>query len=300
MGETAHRQTGIRLGLISLGLVAAGFLGVFVLGPSPQLDTPPTDAETALPGLLDRLDDAPTRRAVEALKSAAPATYAELDTTARLAIAEGQGEDQLAQLLLEALFAQFQAQAPAIKGARGDQFQAIMAGFASGLRELQAAKSDWCEGPRVAAYLSQNEEDLVPALLSEFPYGSPQYDWAMDWMVTILTVAHSAQVRPQRHARPTARDEAILQQYGLDLGSQQWALALQVAAFANSEGVSYAKMQEVIASMDACALGIAAETVSARLPDDVRARIWSDLMPEIMVGNTPYVMWRVTDYFFIG
>lgn len=300
MDEVAHRQIGIWLGLISLGLVAVGFLGVFVLGPSSPPDAPPLEAEAALPGLLDRLQDVPTRRAVEALKSAAPATYAELDATARRAIAEQQTEDQLAQLLLEALFAQFQAQAFAIKGARSDEFQTIMAGFASGLRELQAADSDWCEGPRLAAYLSQNEEDLVPALLREFPYGSPQYDWAMDWMVTILTVARSAQERPQRYARPTARDEAILQQYGLDLGSQQWALALQVAAFANSEGVSYAKMQEVIAGMDACALGIAAETVSARMPDEVRARIWSDLMPEIMIGNTPYVMWRVTDYFFIG
>lgn len=300
MGEAAHRQTGIRLGLISLGLVAAGFLGVFVLGPGPPPDTPPSDAETALPGLLDRLDDAPTRRAVEALKSAAPATYAELDVTARRAIVEGQSEDELAYLVLEALFAQFQAQAFAIKGARSDQFQTIMTGFASGLRELQAVDSDWCEGPRLAAYLSQNEQDLVPALLGEFPYGSRQYDWAMDWMTTVLTVARSAQERPQRYARPTARDETILQQYGLELGSQQWALAIQVAAFANSEGVSYAKMREVIVGMDACALGIAAETVSARLPSDVRARIWSDLMPEIMVGNTPYVMWRVTDYFFIG
>ena len=94
--------------------------------------------------------------------------------------------------------------------------------------------------------------------------------------------------------------EAILQQEGLALGSEQWALALQIAAFANSEGTSYGQMQEVIAGMDVCELGIAVETVSARLPSDVRTRIWADLMPEIMVGNTPYVMYRITDYFFIG
>lgn len=300
MGKAAQRQTGLGLGLISLGLVAVGFLAVFVLGPGAQTGVPSSEVSADAPGLLDRLDDAPTRRAVEALKRTAPATYAELDVAARHAIAEGESESRLAQLVLEALFAQFQIQAPAIKSARSDQFQTIVTGFASGLRALQAANSDWCEGPHIAAYLAQNETDLVPALLAEFPYASPQYDWAMDWMVTILSVARTAQDTPQRHARPTARDEAILQQYGLELGAQQWNLALQVAAFANSEGVSYARMQEVIAGMDACALGIAAESVSARLPGDVRARIWSDLMPEIMIGNTPYVMWRVTDYFFIG
>ena len=122
----------------------------------------------------------------------------------------------------------------------------------------------------------------------------------MDWMTTILAAVKQAQDRPRRNARPGARDEAVLQQEGLALGSEQWALALQIAAFANAEGTSYGQMQEVIAGMDVCDLGIAVETVSARLPSDVRARIWADLIPEIMVGNTPYVMFRVTDYFFIG
>jgi len=140
----------------------------------------------------------------------------------------------------------------------------------------------------------------VPTLLAEFPYASPQYDWAMGWMTTILKAARQGQVQPTRYARPGFRDEAILQQEGLALGSEQWALGLQIAAFANSEGTSYAKMQEVVSGMNVCELGIAVETVSGRLPEDVRGRIWADLMPEIMIGNTPYVMYRVNDYFFIG
>ena len=292
-------QIGIKLGLISLVLVTVAALGVFLLRPEPQpagiVLYPPLSK-----GLLEVLDDAQTRSAVEALRSVAPTTYATLDVTAKRAIIGGATEDALARLTLEALFSQFQTQALSLRSANSASFQAIIAGFSDGLGQLKSNQSAWCDGSTIAAFLTQNEEELVPSLLSEFPYQSPQYVWAMDWMVTVLVAMKQGQDTAQRHPRPGGRDEALLQQEGLALGSEQWALALQIAAFANSEGTSYGQMQEVIASMDVCELGIAVETVSARLPGDVRARIWADLMPEIMVGNTPYVMYRVTDYFFIG
>ncbi len=300
MGKAQLRELDLRLGLIILGVVAAGFLALFLFGPSGDDARSEQDRVAAAPGLLDRLSDAPTAKAANALQVAAPGAFARLDLAAKRAIIDGADEADLSQLLLEALFSQFSSQASAIKVANSNDYQRIMAGLATGLRTLEASESQWCEGTHIAAYLSQNEEDLVPSLLAEFPYGSPQYDWAMDWMATVLTIAESARARPERWPSPNLRDEAILQEQGLALGSEQWGLALQVAAFANSEGVSYARMQEVIDGMDVCALGIAIETVSDRLPDEVRGRIWSDLMPEIMIGNTPYVMYRVTDYFFIG
>ena len=295
----ARRQTGLKLGLISLVLVTVVLAGVFLLGPEPETEpvAPNTSQTTAL---LDQLQDAPTRRAVEALRAAAPATFNDLNQAAAFAVADEASDEALAQLVLEALFSQFQAQALSLRSANSGNYQAIIAGFSDGLGQLKANQSVWCEGATIAAFLTQNEDELVPALLTEYPYQSPQYEWAMDWMVTILSAMTQGQDRGRPHARPGARDEALLQQEGLALGSEQWALALQIAAFANAEGTSYGQMQEVIAGMDVCELGIAVETVSERLPSDVRARIWGDLMPEIMVGNTPYVMYRVTDYFFIG
>lgn len=292
-------QTGLKLGLISLVLVSLALLGVFLLGPERETE-PASPSQLQATALLDQLQDGPTRRAVEALRAASPATFSDLNQAAAFAIADGAADAALAQLVLEALFSQFQAQALSLRSAGSENYQAIIAGFSDGLGQLKANQSASCEGPTIAAFLTQNEDELVPALLAEFPYQSPQYDWAMDFMVTVLSAMKQGQERGERHARPGARDEAILQQEGLALGSEQWALALQIAAFANSEGTSYGQMQEVIAGMDVCELGIAVETVSARLPSDVRARIWADLMPEMMVGNTPYVMYRVTDYFFIG
>ena len=295
----ARPQTGLKLGLISLVLVTVALVGVFLVGPAPKprgmVFYPPLST-----GLLEVLDDTRTRAAVEALQSVAPEAYGTLDVTAKYAIAKGTTDDILARLTLEALFSQFQAQALSLRSARSEDYQAIIAGFSGGLGQMKSNQSPWCEGTTIANFLTQNEDELVPALLAEFPYQSPQYDWAMDWMVTVLSAMKQGQDSGQRYARPGARDEAILQQEGLALGSEQWALALQIAAFANAEGTSYGQMQEVIAGMDVCELGGAVETVSARLPRDVRARIWADLMPEIMVGNTPYVMYRVTDYFFIG
>ncbi|MEO1188787.1 MAG: hypothetical protein AAFW60_06925 [Pseudomonadota bacterium] len=291
-------QTGLTLGWITLGVVMLGFLSVFLFGPDPVI----TDAGEVgdAPALLDTLTDPPTRRAVEALRAASPATYAQLRTEAAFALKDGADQEALANLTLQALFGEFQNKALVFRSARSADYHAIIVELANGLRQLEANDSVWCEGSQIAAYLAQNESDLVPTLLAEFPYQSPQYDWAMDWMSVILITAKSAQDSPVRNPRPGFRDETALQQEGLALGSEQWGLALQIAAFANSEGTSYAKMEEVVSGMDVCALGIAVETVSERLPDDVRARIWADLMPEIMIGNTPYVMWRVTDYFFIG
>ena len=298
--EQTRQQTGLRLGLISLGLVSVLFLGVFLFGPkstAPESQNAPTAQPVSL---LSVLDEPATRTAVEALRAVSPTTFAELETAAAFAHADGAPPEDLARLTLEALFSQFQDQAFAMRASNSTSYQAIITGLADGLSQLKATKSDWCEGPAIAAFLTQNEDELVPALLSEFSYGSPQYDWAMVWMTTVLSAAKQGQDRPRRYQRPGARDEAILQEEGLALGSEQWALALQIAAFANSEGTSYGQMQEVIASMDVCDLGIAVNMVSERLPSEVRARIWADLLPEIMLGNTPYVMWRVTDYFFIG
>jgi len=300
MKDTARGETGLRLGLMVFSIVALGFLILIIFGPTPE----PPDQSTGAPGspteLLDVLHDHGSREAIELLKSVSPASFAQLDTVARNAIDDGAGAEALSVVLLEALFAQFQGQAAYIKAADSAGFQSILAGLADGLEQLKRSDSDWCDGEVIAAFLSQNDADLVPSLLTEFHYGSPQYVWAMEWMTTVLSAAQQGQARPRQYQRPGFRDEAILQQEGLALGSEQWGLGLQIAAFANSEGTSYSTMQEVIAGMDVCDLGIAVNTVSGRLPTEVRARIWSDLMPEIMIGNTPYVMYRVTDYFFIG
>ena len=293
-------QTGLKLGWIILGGVMLGFLGLFILGPDPDSAAPDVTETGPAPALLETLTDAPTRRAVEALRAASPGTYTQLQTEAAFALKDGADHEALANLTLQALFGEFQNKALVFRSAQSADYHAIIVELANGLRQLQANNSAWCEGRQIAAYLAQNETDLVPTLLAEFQYQSPQYDWAMDWMSVILITAKSAQDRPVRNARPGFRDETALQQEGLALGSEQWGLALQIATFANSEGTSYTQMEEVVSGMDVCALGIAVETVSERLPDDVRARIWADLMPEIMIGNTPYVIWRITDYFFIG
>jgi len=300
MSAPQDSQTGLKLGLISIGVVMLAFCGLFLFGPAPTKPVIAQDQSTTSTRLLDVLEDAPTRAAVEALRAAAPATYAQLDNMAVFALNDGATPQDLSYIVLQALFGELQAQALSMRSAQSADYQAIMAGLAEGLRQLKSQQSVWCEGERISTYLAQDDSELVPSLLAEFPYGSPQYDWAMAWMKTILTVAKRAQDRPQRYQRPGFRDETVLQETGLALGSEQWALGLQIFAFANAEGTSYAKMQEAVSNINVCDLGIAVETVSERLPTDVRARIWADLMPEIMVGNTPYVMWRVNDYFFIG
>lgn len=300
MTPASTQRSGLRLGLISLGLMAAVFAGLFIFGPSAG----PVEQEDGLLApafdLVSVLDDAETVSAIEALRAADLGTYTQLQTAAAFAQADGADAQALSELVLEALFSQFKAQALALRSAKSEDYQAIVSELGVGFEQLRADNNAWCSGATVAAFLTENDDDLVPLLLSEFPYGSDQYAWAMSWMTTILNVAADSRRNPVRHARPTDLDEVRLQQAGLDLSAKQWTLAFQIGAFANAEGTSYAQMQEVVGSMNVCELGIAVSTVSAQLPRDVRARIWADLMPELMYGNTPYVMWRVNDYFFIG
>ena len=300
MTPASTQRSGLRLGLISLGLMAAVFAGLFIFGPSAG----PVEQEDGLLApafdLVSVLDDAETVSAIEALRTADLGTYTQLQTAAAFAQADGADAQALSELVLEALFSQFKAQALALRSAKSEDYQAIVSELGVGIEQLRADNNAWCRGETVAAFLTENDDDLVPLLLNEFPYGSDQYAWAMSWMTTVLSVAKDSRLNPSRHARPTDLDEVRLQQAGLDLSTKQWTLAFQIGAFANAEGTSYAQMQEVVGSMNVCELGIAVSTVSAQLPRDVRARIWADLMPELMYGNTPYVMWRVNDYFFIG
>ncbi len=301
MNAPTAKHTGLGLGLTIVALVTAAFTGLFLFGPKPEAG-PKIDAKTVkvTDQLLDVLTDKETRRAIEALKAANPEAFAKLEHVSALSIQDGATQQELADLVLEGLFAQFGAQAYVMQHAPVEAYDTIITSFAEGMTTLKTTDSPWCSGTTIAEFLIQDDDRLVSALLAQFPYGSPQYDWATAFMTDVLKAAKAGQDRPRRYGRPTARDETILQEAGLALGAQQWALALQIGAFANAEGQSYAKMQDVIASVDVCELGQAVGIVSKSLPPDVRGRIWADLMPEIMVGNTPYALARVQDYFFIG
>ncbi len=292
--------SGLKLGIIALLVVGAIFSGIFAFGPGRSVDEQP---ET---GLKPRLDfaavfpDAASRNVIHALEGANPEAAETLRRELAFAQRDGTDQSDLSNILLQALFAQLGEQAIYVQRAETEDLDAIVSGFITGADQLAAAQSDWCAGPTLAGFLTENDDELVPSLLAKFPYGSPQYAWAMGWMTIVLNRAEKAQNFPYRHGRPTGRDEYILQQEGRALASSQWALALQIAGFANAEGQSYQAMQDAISAIDVCELGLAIEMVSERLPEDVRGRIWADLMPEIMVGNTPYALARVQDYFFIG
>ena len=204
MPLTSSPQTGLRLGLIAIAVVTIGFALLFVFGPPADRTDDAGATPTPSASVLDVLDDPGTRAALEALRAVSPTTMAELNAAAAFAQAEGADQQTLSELTLEALFSQFNDQALALRAARSEDYQAIIAGLATGLSGLKANQSSWCEGPTIAAYLTQNDDRLVPSLLHEFPYGSPQYDWAMGWMTTILRAAEAGQANPDRHPRPSS------------------------------------------------------------------------------------------------
>ena len=294
-----RRIIGLKLGVAILFCVAALFALGATFGPKVAVDAPvPLAADTRLVETV--LNDAASLEYLAKLDAHAPVAAQTFRLEAAFAIKDGWTRDEVGALLMEAAFGQFRSLAVDLQTAPTASYDAILAHFGEGMATLKAQRSAWCHGPTVAAFLTENDDKIVPQLLAQFPYGSDGYDWALEWGGLFLDAAAEGRRVRVRHGRPDWRDEVALQQEGLAVGTEKWSLALQIGAFSTSEGQSYEMMQDAIGAMDVCGLGLAIPDVSGRLEPDVRGRIWADLMPEIMYGNTPYVLARVNDYFFIG
>lgn len=290
--------TDLKWGAAILLAVAALFALGLWFGPrlSPHADKP-AQADVRLVETV--LDDAASRAYLNLLDKHAPVAAQDFRVKAARAIGDGWTRAEMREALLQTAFAQFQGLAFDVKKAPVASFDQIIAAFSDGMRRLDAAGSTWCAGPRVAAFLKQDDDALMPALIDQFA-SDESYDWALGFAGLFLEAAGAARKSPQNHEAPGWTDEYYLQQAGVEYGTQKWLLALQIGAFSNAEGQSYALMQEAIEKMQVCQLGMAVGEVSLRLEPDVRGRIWADLIPEMMYANTPYVLWRVNDYFFIG
>lgn len=298
MTEARSKTIGLRTGLIILAvIIGAGALTLFRPGIlAVQTPTPPVSAPATL---SDRLTDAETQAYLTALEKVSPGGAATLQAEAAQRIRAGASDEVLGQLVLMSILVELKDGAGDFKQAPSLHYDRIIAHSGVALQRLKREQSEWCDGPRLAAYLEQDEDRLVPDLLALYPYGSDSYDWAMAFGVMALKAVEAARKTPIRRPRPSSFDKAWLQRTGLALGSEQWALGLQIMAFSQSEGQGYREMQTAIEGIDACELGLAAVQVSNSLPEPIRATIWSDLLPELFHGNVPYVLWRVNDYFYL-
>jgi len=298
----AHRtpEPGLRTGLISLAVVTAAFIALFLSGvfrADPKLtpaDGPVTVTVEAI------LSDSATAMYMRRFEQHAPIDAQMLRYEAQAAIKGGAGKAAIADLILRATLAQFQKSALDLRRASTDDFDAILAHLRVGFAAMARSDSHWCEASSVETLLKRSQTDLIAVLLAEFEYDSEAYRWALEWGGLYLQATDRARRTPVPHGRRTLRDKTVLQQQGLALGTKEWALALQIATFSQAEGQGYAQMREVIESIDVCKLAVTAVDLSDELPEANRGRIWAELMPEIFYGNTPYVLALVTDYFFLS
>ena len=297
MNPSRQRTIGLPLGLASLAVCGVILIAWFSLS-RPVAPTPPAPPSSTQ-GEAPDLQDPATRAFRSRLAAVAPAASATLEAELARARATDTPHQDQAQIVVRAAFAQFQDQALAMRSAATPGYDQLLGHVRSGLAALQASQSNWCKAHRIEALLRQPTPDLVEQVLSQFAYGTPQYDWLMQWGTLYLEAARQARTEPVRHGPRTARDKRVLQDYGRQLAAREWQLALQIAAFSQAEGQGYDTMRETIAGIDVCRLGITAIDLSAQLPEPVRGRIWAELLPELMYGNTPYALYLVTGYFFL-
>ncbi len=289
---------GLKSGAAILVAVALGFAAVLLSRDSaaPIDEDRSTSDAINLYGELDPV----SARYLAALDRAAPDIAGEL-RPALQTLMHANREDIIGQrrLVLMAGIAAYRDHGIFLRRASVDQFDRIIAHFERGVTELSEAGSPWCNGPQVEAFLRLHERDLIPKLVDEVAASRTAYDWALDWNTLFLDAVETSKAKPVLHGRRTTADKALLQQTGMTLGPDRWALALQIAAFSRAEGQDYETMRSVIEGIDVCEMGLAMTELSTRIPHGPRGRIWAQLLPEIFVGNTPYVLYVLNDYFFL-
>lgn len=297
---TSQRSTspGIQTGLIILGLTTLGFVFLFWRS-EPQALTPQPPDTLSLEEIGAAFEDEMTGPYLRRFETRAPDLSEQLRDALTAAVEDGASKETLRAAVLTASLSAIQQDGAYLRYARVSDFDALVNQFESGLMGLKAAQSDWCKGPRIEAFLKVREADLVPELIRTLSASPEAYRWALAWSNELLQVSASAKALPVRHGPRTPRDKALLQQTGLSLGAEYWTLGLQIAAFSKAEGQDYESMRQVIAGMDVCSMGLAMAEISDALPTGPRGRIWAQLMPEIFVGNAPYVLYVVNDYFFL-
>jgi hypothetical protein len=298
MTGARSKIVGLRTGLIILAIISAIAL-ILIWRPGSLSKVEPTQASIQAGSLNEALNDAATQAYLTRLQTVSPGTATTLDAEATAMIANGKETEALAELVLRSILTELKRGAFEFKQAPTEHYDKLIAHSATALTRLRRENSTWCNGPRIAEFLELNEDALIPDLLARYPYGSESYNWAMRFGELYLDAVQAAREAPVRRPGPSAFDKRWLQQTGLALGSNDWTLGLQIAAFSQAEGQGYAQMQEAISGIDVCELGLAAAQVSGSLPEQVRGTIWGDLLPELFHGNTPYVLWRVNDYFFL-
>ncbi|MEL7230916.1 MAG: hypothetical protein AAGJ85_00220 [Pseudomonadota bacterium] len=298
MQEARSKTIGLRAGLIILGLVAAIGLVSALRADSlaVQIPSEPKKVEATL---SERLTDSPTQAYLARLRAVSPAGINTLETEAERRLRAGASNGELAELVLLSILVELKRGAGAFKQAPTEHYDRIIHHAEDALKRLEDEDSPWCEGPHLAAYLEQDDTELISSLIALYPYESEGYIWAMVFGTMALDAMEAGRASPVRRNRPSGFEKAWLQRTGLALGSDQIVLGLQIMAFSQSEGQGYQEMQTAIEGIDACKLGLAAVQVSNSLPEPIRATIWADLLPELFHGNMPYVIWRVNDYFYL-
>jgi hypothetical protein len=298
---TPQPRTPLSLGLLVFGLLSAIAISVAIWKPLPTSEA--SQSSDAKKGLLQNHEvyEHPALRAyAKALADQGDAEERALRQALGDLQTRGATQQQKRRLVLRSALASLRAEAPHMRSLPVRGYDAIMNGVADGLTQLQDTGSHWCRATTLATLTRKNEGVLLSTIIDDMAQSDAAYDWALSWVTDILELGSQARARPVRHGPRTVADEAVVQDFGRQIGLERWEVALSIAAFAQAEGRSYRAMKQALAAIDVCELGQTLEALSDRAPEAVRGRVMAELVPEIFYGNTPYVLYLLQGYFFIG
>ncbi|MEL7547866.1 MAG: hypothetical protein AAGJ84_14535 [Pseudomonadota bacterium] len=296
MSEPRPRQADLTLGLIIFGMVSLGALiglfGSVLAGPVTSTDVVLEQAD-AQPFPVERDGVTDLLATLAVLNPGRTQTL--LDAAPRLP------DDPSRRIaLLQTSLAVLRDEAPYLRYASLRAYTDLLLVFGDGMAALDQSDSPWCSATSIADLTRENEDELMPSVLQALTSNDQAFDWSTRFLGIALKAAQDGRRAPVRHGSRTANDEAVVQFYGRQLGVERLAIALAVASFSHAEGRDFATMRSAIEGVDVCALSDAFIELSNRLPGDVKGRVMSELAPEVFYGNTPYVLYLLRGYFFVG
>lgn len=275
--EKSMGQSGLLFGVLTIAVISIAFFGILLM-PSKSAPGKIASSGTTSSGeqLLAVLDDRSTRKYIIALNRVSPRATKNLDEAANAAIATGASKDELVQLVMESLEAELPNNMRYLAKFDVKHLDTLLSLSESGLRSLSGANSKWCKGAHYESFAGISEQAMERIVMKEFGYGSPIYDWSMQFNAAFLEAIADSKTNPSQHGKPTPSDEIALQTLAMKMVSNP-----QVMQLATMRGQDQASMQRVMRNLNVCHLALTGIDAIQSLPKETRGRLWAEGVREM-------------------
>lgn len=272
MGQLAYTA-------LVLVLVTVAFLTVLLWptkGEANAAETNEYRLETATANneiFSSALPDLKPARLQNALRALDQISYKKTET----ALFRSRDQAEAMTLLANEIGAAVERNRDAIAQAPVVHFDQILSSVKDELRRASRQKAKWCAGDRFANFSeTPPRPDLGGPLIVQFINSTPELSqYLLDLSAMVLEAGVDGASNGVDHGSLTTHDRAILEGVVVSMLSDPQILKMMMAVRPEATN------EDVLAKLDACAVGVSALSALITMPQSTKGRVWA----EIISGN---------------